>query len=462
MLADHRLSLGRSITNLRAVTESLRDAKGDLQTLLEVGPGFLHTTADLVAEQKKNLDCILTDLAPVLAASSDAESLDDLRVLLTRGPTAFGYVFNSVDREPDGPWIRVNLALPLGGTEPRLYTPRATLPVVPTISPCASTLEPAALASGAPSGAASAPADAPRSSAAGHARADPPADPRRSRRHPRRRWGAVGGPRALPGGERPGGLVHPAARIAPTMTDSSPDDPADTPDSADTAEADPVATGTRTPVLVLAISLAVLFAIAAAVLAVIAAGDDGGGDGTASLRTAAGTAGEALLTYDFNDPEAHRDRVLALATGSFRGEYEDAFDQGLSELITKVQATSKGFVKDVYVSQIDEERAEAVVVAGRRAGRCRRGQDRLRHLRAPQLRGGRRRPGRSTRSPTSTSPKQAQSRRPRILRRGRPLRPPSRYPERPNRPGRVAPSPPAGPMIPPHPPPEPRSEDRHG
>jgi hypothetical protein len=74
-------------------------------------------------------------------------------------------VFNSVDREPDGPWIRVNLALPIGGTEPRLYTPRATLPVVPTISPCASTLEPAALASGAPSGAASAPAGAPRSSA---------------------------------------------------------------------------------------------------------------------------------------------------------------------------------------------------------------------------------------------------------------------------------------------------------
>lgn len=142
------------------------------------------------------------------------------------------------------------------------------------------------------------------------------------------------------------------------MTDSPPetDDPAE-PEQPERPPA------TRTPVLVLAISLAVLFAIAAAALAVIAAGDDSGDDGSASLRTAAGAAGEALLTYDFNDPESHRDRVLALATGSFRGEYEDAFDQGLSELITKVQATSKGFVKDVYVSEIDEERAEAVVVA---------------------------------------------------------------------------------------------------
>jgi hypothetical protein len=55
--------------------------------------------------------------------------------------------------------------------------------------------------------------------------------------------------------------------------------------------------------------------------------------------------------------------VLALSTGSFRGEYEEAFDQGLAELITRVQATSRGFVKDIYVSEIDAERGEAIVVA---------------------------------------------------------------------------------------------------
>ena len=118
----------------------------------------------------------------------------------------------------------------------------------------------------------------------------------------------------------------------------------------------------RSPALVLAVTLAVVLGVAAVVLGLLVASDDGGDEREASLRRAAGAVGEALLTYDFEDPEAHRDAVLALATGSFRSEYEDAFDQGLGELITEVQATSEGFVKEVYVSEIDEERAEAIVV----------------------------------------------------------------------------------------------------
>lgn len=134
---------------------------------------------------------------------------------------------------------------------------------------------------------------------------------------------------------------------------------------ADTTEStEPYEPGGRNPALVLAISLAVIFGLAAAILGVVAARDDGAEPGSlTSLRRAAGEVGVALLTYDFHDPEDHRDRVLALATGSFRGEYESAFDQGLGDLITKVQATSEGFVKDVYVSQIDQERGEAIVRA---------------------------------------------------------------------------------------------------
>ena len=120
----------------------------------------------------------------------------------------------------------------------------------------------------------------------------------------------------------------------------------------------------RSPALVLAITLAVVFGIGAAVLGILLAGDD---DGVAtretSLRRAAGEVAEALLTYDYRDPDAHRDGVLALATGSFRSEYEDAFDEGLRELITQVEASSEGFAKEVYLSAIDEERGEAIVVA---------------------------------------------------------------------------------------------------
>jgi hypothetical protein len=107
-----------------------------------------------VADQKRNLDCLLTDLAPLLRVT--AEHTDDLSALLRDGPVGFGLIFSALDREPDGPWIRVNLALPIGGTDPKIYSPRATLPVVPTISPCSSTLQAAPVASATASGATSA------------------------------------------------------------------------------------------------------------------------------------------------------------------------------------------------------------------------------------------------------------------------------------------------------------------
>lgn len=115
----------------------------------------------------------------------------------------------------------------------------------------------------------------------------------------------------------------------------------------------------RAPFIV-AVTLAVVFAVTAAVLAVLLAGD--GDDGSDRLRETAGRFGEALVSYDYHDPDAHRDTVLGFATGSFRDEYEAAFDQGLAKVITEVKAVSRGHVKDVYLSAIDEERAQAIVV----------------------------------------------------------------------------------------------------
>jgi hypothetical protein len=117
------------------------------------------------------------------------------------------------------------------------------------------------------------------------------------------------------------------------------------------------------PALVLAISIAVVLAIASAALAVVAARRDDGQAREDSLRRSASAVGTALLSYDYHDPSAHRKAVLALSTGSFRNEYQQAFDQGLGQLITKVKATSVGTVKDVYVSQVDDDGGQAIVVA---------------------------------------------------------------------------------------------------
>lgn len=114
------------------------------------------------------------------------------------------------------------------------------------------------------------------------------------------------------------------------------------------------------PVLIVAVTLAVLFAITSAVLAVLVVGDDGEG-GLDELRTAAGRFGQALVTYDYHDPDAHRDAVLELASGSFREDYEDAFEQGLGQIITQVEAVSTGSVNDVFLSSVDDDQAQAVV-----------------------------------------------------------------------------------------------------
>jgi hypothetical protein len=112
--------------------------------------------------------------------------------------------------------------------------------------------------------------------------------------------------------------------------------------------------------IVVATSLAVVFALVAALLAVLVLQEESGND-LDELREAAGRFGEALVTYDYHDPDAHRDAVLALASGSFREDYEDAFDQGLGQIITQVQAVSRGTVNDVFLSSVDEDQAQAVV-----------------------------------------------------------------------------------------------------
>ncbi len=146
VLAEHRLSFGRSITNLRAVAETLRAADGDTRALLDIGPDFLRTTADLVADQKQNLDCLLTDLAPVLRTLAGPEQLDDLATMLQQGPLAFGYAAAAVDQEADGPWVRVNLLVPIEGQNAEAYVPPRSLPVVPSVPACASPLRPVPVA----------------------------------------------------------------------------------------------------------------------------------------------------------------------------------------------------------------------------------------------------------------------------------------------------------------------------
>ena len=123
------------------------------------------------------------------------------------------------------------------------------------------------------------------------------------------------------------------------------------------------APATRSAPMVLAVTLAVVFAVAAAVLGVLLADERGSGDDAQDeLRRSAGEFAETLVSYDFRDPEAHRDAVLEQSTGSFREQYDAAFDQGLGDLITDLEATSEGHVKEVFLTEVEDHQALAVVV----------------------------------------------------------------------------------------------------
>ncbi|MGV3759054.1 MAG: hypothetical protein ACO1PW_05850 [Actinomycetota bacterium] len=117
--------------------------------------------------------------------------------------------------------------------------------------------------------------------------------------------------------------------------------------------------GPRRAPLVAAVAAAVVFALVAAVLGVLLAAEE---DPAEDLRAAAGEFAEVLVTYDHTDPESHRRAVVERATASFASEYESAFEQGLGQLINDLEASSRGFLKDVYATNVEQGQALAIAV----------------------------------------------------------------------------------------------------
>jgi len=81
------------------------------------------------------------------------------------------------------------------------------------------------------------------------------------------------------------------------------------------------------------------------------------------IESVSGELATALLTYDYQNLGASRDRVLARATGKFRKEYDSAYDTQIKPLLTATKATSHGTVTDIYVSRVADGTASVIVVA---------------------------------------------------------------------------------------------------
>ncbi|MEV0384830.1 hypothetical protein [Nonomuraea sp. NPDC050643] len=77
---------------------------------------------------------------------------------------------------------------------------------------------------------------------------------------------------------------------------------------------------------------------------------------------AAGAFSTALLSYDYQDLQTTRSTLAAQATGDFLATYDAAFGGTMAQVIVKLKATAHATVREVYVADVDEATAHAIVV----------------------------------------------------------------------------------------------------
>ncbi|TNY36576.1 hypothetical protein [Thermomonospora catenispora] len=81
-----------------------------------------------------------------------------------------------------------------------------------------------------------------------------------------------------------------------------------------------------------------------------------------AVRTRAAEFGVALLSYDHNDLKAARERVMSMASDDFAKTYDVAFTGGLEGVIGRLKADATATVRNVYVSEVNDTAAKAIVV----------------------------------------------------------------------------------------------------
>lgn len=80
------------------------------------------------------------------------------------------------------------------------------------------------------------------------------------------------------------------------------------------------------------------------------------------ISEAAHTFAQALLTYDYQDLPSARAKLRDLATGDFQTLYDQEFGGAMEQVIIKLKAVSQATSREVYLADVSETTARAIVV----------------------------------------------------------------------------------------------------
>jgi phospholipid/cholesterol/gamma-HCH transport system substrate-binding protein len=151
VVTEHSDSLAQSVSDLRQVADSLKNARGDTTILLQRGSQLLGTAADLVAAHKADLDCDLKTLELLTDVTTTDHNLQGLQTVLTGAPVAFGDLWDASDvdpipgypADPVSPvkrWVRVGFKVNPGYNPAPEFVPPHVLPPVAEVPACVSPL----------------------------------------------------------------------------------------------------------------------------------------------------------------------------------------------------------------------------------------------------------------------------------------------------------------------------------
>jgi phospholipid/cholesterol/gamma-HCH transport system substrate-binding protein len=130
VLAAHAPTLADDLTQTAILADILRDRRFDLVGLSRNGATFAEVFGDLLAQEKPNIACMLSDFGRINVTLARPENLENLKGVLDLNHFFFGGADQAVQPGKDGhTWFRVHF-LPPQQPQARSYEPNRPRPVV--------------------------------------------------------------------------------------------------------------------------------------------------------------------------------------------------------------------------------------------------------------------------------------------------------------------------------------------